>query len=666
MRSSGLRIAIIYQILFSVLISILLVFAIGIKWNHFSVELVYQQEQVSLGHLVSGDFDGDGWGDFAWCNRYNSRLKEKCNCCVVYGIKNGVNYIINQVNYEALPDAEGHSFALDLDKDGVDELYTLSVKGNIAIINRNYGNLLQEQQSLALDTFERVKGNVDLRLRFLNKAYNSAEEEMIISLINSYPVFPRRLYRLNWTDKTVFKGPSTAIGFDGGFISRHKNLITGSHKVSGNKKEHMDIPYTDHRGYAVVIDDQLKPLFKPIPLSYYPGFIANAFVEDKLISIYRSDKEDSRIRLEARSFPGTAITDTVSFIGVNKWIWVKEGFTNLLYLCVDQNIFRLNSRLQIEDMWQIKGPKIGANNVIFKDIDSNARPELIYQNTTDDRYYILDDQYKESHELQGLEGEVAIRLHIRKTPEGHQFFVKTNNKTSVYAWSENPFYFLRFPYYAGLFSLIFLSIRLTLARYLTKVEKLLIRQRDYRKLLALNLKNQLDPYFTLNALEDIKQMYENNKGDLASLYTTRLSRMVHQTVVQGDSFVISLYEELDFCRNYMNLEKLRNSQFNYEISVGEELDLFEIKFPKQLLFIFVRKAIENQRESKGSQSILKLSLQPEKGKVLILLQGDDTISALSGEDQAISKETIKLFRQIEGIKIRYEISKERVMLWLHT
>ena len=115
----------------------------------------------------------------------------------------------------------------------------------------------------------------------------------------------------------------------------------------------------------------------------------------------------------------------------------------------------------------------------------------------------------------------------------------------------------------------------------------------------------------------------------------------------------------------MNLEKLRNSQFNYEISVAEELDLFEIKFPKQLLFIFVRKAIENHRESDGSLSKIKLSLQSEKGKVLILLQGDDTISTLSEADQAICKETIKLFRQIEGIKISYEMSRGLIKLRLN-
>ncbi|WP_294821638.1 2TM domain-containing protein [uncultured Flavobacterium sp.] len=79
------------------------------------------------------------------------------------------------------------------------------------------------------------------------------------------------------------------------------------------------------------------------------------------------------------------------------------------------------------------------------------------------------------------------------------------------------------------------------------------------------LKNQIDPHFLFNSLNVLSSLIEENP-DSAQRFTTSLSKVYRYVLEQKDKELVSIQEELDFAKTYMNLLKMR-----FENSVYYEL-----------------------------------------------------------------------------------------------
>ncbi len=80
-----------------------------------------------------------------------------------------------------------------------------------------------------------------------------------------------------------------------------------------------------------------------------------------------------------------------------------------------------------------------------------------------------------------------------------------------------------------------------------------------------SLKNQIDPHFLFNSLNVLSSLIEENPEN-AQRFTTSLSKIYRYVLEQKDKELVSVEEELDFAKTYMNLLKMRfeNSLF-YEL-----------------------------------------------------------------------------------------------------
>ncbi len=80
-----------------------------------------------------------------------------------------------------------------------------------------------------------------------------------------------------------------------------------------------------------------------------------------------------------------------------------------------------------------------------------------------------------------------------------------------------------------------------------------------------SLKNQIDPHFLFNSLNVLSSLIEENP-ESAQKFTTSLSKIYRYVLEQKDKELVSVEEELDFAKLYMNLLKMRfeNSLF-YEL-----------------------------------------------------------------------------------------------------
>lgn len=80
-----------------------------------------------------------------------------------------------------------------------------------------------------------------------------------------------------------------------------------------------------------------------------------------------------------------------------------------------------------------------------------------------------------------------------------------------------------------------------------------------------SLKNQIDPHFLFNSLNVLSSLIEENPEN-AQRFTVSLSKIYRYVLEQKDKELVSVSEELEFAKTYMNLLKMRfENSIHFEI-----------------------------------------------------------------------------------------------------
>ena len=121
------------------------------------------------------------------------------------------------------------------------------------------------------------------------------------------------------------------------------------------------------------------------------------------------------------------------------------------------------------------------------------------------------------------------------------------------------------------------------------------------------LRSQMNPHFIFNCLNAINRFILGHETEAASDYLTKFSRLMRMIMNHSRSAYISLAEEIDILRLYLDMERLRfKDAFDYRIVIADELDTDEIRIPPLLVQPFVENAVWHglmHKEERGSLTI---------------------------------------------------------------
>jgi tetratricopeptide (TPR) repeat protein len=164
----------------------------------------------------------------------------------------------------------------------------------------------------------------------------------------------------------------------------------------------------------------------------------------------------------------------------------------------------------------------------------------------------------------------------------------------------------------GLFLLIIVAlfvILILIQRH--KHERLKLQQRS-NELKMQALRAQMNPHFIFNCLSAINHFILNGENELASSYLTRFSRLIRLVLVNSEKNCISLEEELDMLKLYLEMETLRfKDAFDYHIRYDAAIEPSMIQVPSFILQPFCENAIWHgllHKDGKG-ELIIDLSMQ---------------------------------------------------------
>lgn len=159
-------------------------------------------------------------------------------------------------------------------------------------------------------------------------------------------------------------------------------------------------------------------------------------------------------------------------------------------------------------------------------------------------------------------------------------------------------------------------------------------EKELLELEAKALRSQMNPHFVFNSLNSIKALINKNENDIAVRYLTTFSKLIRTLFQNSDKREVSLYEELETCKLYSQLEQMRfgnKIEFLFEVSDG--IDLKDIKVPALILQPFIENAIWH-------------GLVPREigGKVIVSVREKGNIVECIIDDNGIGRDKSKHFK----------------------
>ena len=178
-----------------------------------------------------------------------------------------------------------------------------------------------------------------------------------------------------------------------------------------------------------------------------------------------------------------------------------------------------------------------------------------------------------------------------------------------------------------------------------------------KKILTLEqnmLKSQMNPHFIFNSLNSIKLYIINNEKENAVYYLNKFAKLIRKILVVSNEKDISLADELDTMKLYMNIENIRfSNEIDFQINIDKDINLENIRIPSLILQPFLENSLWHGLSSKTDDKRIELDVK-RKGNDFITISITD-----NGVGRKVSEER-KLKKTLNRKSIGIEITKERL------
>ena len=182
-------------------------------------------------------------------------------------------------------------------------------------------------------------------------------------------------------------------------------------------------------------------------------------------------------------------------------------------------------------------------------------------------------------------------------------------------------------YYQGMILTIAWTAVYFFVQYIRKIKKSENEKADLKiKLLeseARALRAQMNPHFIFNCLNSIKSLINKNENDKAINYLIVFSRLILSLFHNSDKREVGLYEELETCKLYTQLEKMRfGDKVDFVFDIDGSIDLRSFKIPALIIQPFIENAIWHGLVPKESGGKVLVSAKENKGIIHCTIEDD--------------------------------------------
>jgi ligand-binding sensor domain-containing protein len=165
------------------------------------------------------------------------------------------------------------------------------------------------------------------------------------------------------------------------------------------------------------------------------------------------------------------------------------------------------------------------------------------------------------------------------------------------------------------------------------------------------LRSQMNPHFLFNSLNSINSFIIQNKKEDASNYLTSFSKLMRKILDNSGKDTITLKEELDTVKLYLDLETARlENKFDYSITIDENIDPTDVMIPPLILQPFLENAIWHGINPKKENGFIEISIKMLDQNTLNIEIKDDGI----GRKAAAANRKTQNLHKSKGMNITME------------
>jgi two-component system sensor histidine kinase YesM len=167
-----------------------------------------------------------------------------------------------------------------------------------------------------------------------------------------------------------------------------------------------------------------------------------------------------------------------------------------------------------------------------------------------------------------------------------------------------------------------------------------------------SLRREMNPHFIFNSLNSVNQFIAENNELEANKYLTSYSNLMRNTMENSNKDFITLDDELEQLKKYLELEHLRfQDKFDFTISVDPELDPERTLVPNMILQPHIENAIWHGLRYLDAKGLLQLQVQLSNGKVMIRID-DNGIGLAKSQELKTSNQKVHQSRGMSNTKER--------------
>ncbi|MBI9038644.1 MAG: histidine kinase [Bacteroidales bacterium] len=502
---------------------------------------------------------------------------------------------------------------------------------------------------------------------------NDSYGEFVFDIRAGFSLLPRGVFAYNIKLDTIIRTPicASSIGNSSFFDldnDSYPEVLCNSY-TPGNHPISSAIPYSDHSAWLMLFDNKLNFLFEPVEFSGIGSHVsANPvnFEDERYVAVLYDYK--GKLNNKSTLYLYNIYGEKIKERKLNK---EKKDHDFTIYTLNSNNETKLflfnslgdiqmfNENLAIIETYHINN----INNCPHYefDIDNNGDKELIFRSKNGQEIIITRNNfiYPVNIDIPFNREELicSVKLNGDQSP---YLSIQLGDDCYLYQYSVNPLYYLKYPFYAGIYLLVLLFIVLIQRIQKAKSEEKFRTEKQLIEMQLKNLRNQLEPHFLFNAINSISNAVVKEDKDKAYNFISKLSDLIRSTMLNAEKISRTLDEELEFTENYLLIQQNRfKNSFEYEFQVQGNLDK-SLQIPKMLLQNFVENAVKH-----GFSNI------EYKGKVLLKVERNNSFIEIAIEDNGIGRKNAlkqKTFGTKQGLimidkmlELYYSISKKRIV-----
>lgn len=664
-----------YPLLFSITAFFLLIVFYPFQF-HRSHHLVLTQDFSNSFEYKYNDLDGDGEAELlmAGYNSLNDHTMPFIRICS--GIDAHAD-VLEQINlrHPKLP-WKVTTFTGDYDADGLGELYTFTLEDSSLYLEAFEYHPDPQEIELFIDReighVHTYKGRYDVNIpdqyEFIDLDMDGFKE--LVFIVNGlYTAEPRGLYVYDIRKDSLRHTATQSIHFsEFNSLAYNGKTYFGAHTGTVHNTKPPLPALHDHCGWAILLDHDLNMVFPPdsnrhgyhYEVNSYPVWWENNIHLLSFFMTPASSGQDGEIRLYDEH--GRIIRKQKLEIP-GRFYFYRPGRT--ADTIIINNAGRswqciLGTDIRITDHHSRGTRHLALQDVSFQ-IDGNDFS--LRQLPGNDKIMLVNGREKIISEIAIPDNSGRYALSFGKVHGRDVFAVSNYFRTGFYEVVDNPLHAYRYLLWSALFVGLFFffwSMRLAFTYQLRRQQA--IREALMKGQLAIS-KRQLEPHFMLNMLNNIGYLFSQKETKEAQYYFGKYASLLHRGLRYADRVETSLQEELEFIRDYLELQKMRfTGELEYSIEIHDDIDPGEINIPHSLLFTFVENAIKHGLVPKDDDRKLwvKISRGKRHYQIKIIDNGIGRAASRkmetrgSGKGLEIVNSIIDAYNKLQNAKITYQ------------